>query len=276
MPTPAKASRRAAKSPARAYAAVAARLTADIAAGRHRVGGRLPTEDQIAQQFAVSRSTVRAALALLEDRGMLLRRPRIGTVVKASAPANRYTVAVGSLSELLEFLDSTLVTPVDVREIAATAALAAELGCAIGTRWIRVRTLRTPGAADAHPGGAKKGIALRGAVRKGDAAPLPISWTEYYLQPRFAGVVTHIGRRPGPVYPLLERRHGVAIERMEQDIGACAMPASIARRLATAAGSPALRVIHRMVSADAGTLYCTISLYPADRFRYVQALRRTG
>ncbi len=25
-----------------------------------------------------------------------------------------------------------------------------------------------------------------------------------------------------------------------------------------------------------GTLYCTISLYPADRFRYVQALRRTA
>ena len=278
MPAPAKASRRAAKSPARTYAAVAARLTEDIAAGRHRGGGRLPTEDQLAQQFAVSRSTVRAALALLEDRGMLLRRPRIGTVVKARAPANRYAVAVGSLSELLEFLDSTLVTPVDVREIAAPAALAAELGCAAGTRWIRVRTLRTPGAAGTLPQTAqvagKKVTAHRNTAR--NAAPLPISWTEYYLQPRFAGVVAHIGRRPGPVYPLLERRHGVAIERMEQDIGACAMPAAIARRLATRAGSPALRVIHRMVSADAGTLYCTISLYPADRFRYVQALRRTG
>lgn len=253
MPAPAKASRRAAKSPARTYRAVAERLSAEIAAGRRRVGERLPTEQQLAAQLGVSRSTVRAALALLEKQGMVARKPKVGTLVKACAPASRYAVAVGSISELLVFLDSTLVTPVDAEEIAAAPALAAELGCAPGTRWIRVRTLRTPAG-----------------------GRLPISWTEYYLQPRFRGVVAQIGRRAGPVYPLLERRYGAAIERMEQDIGACAMPAAIARRLSTPAASPALRVIHRMVSAADGTLYCTISLYPADRFRYVQALRRTA
>lgn len=253
MPAPAKASRRAAKSPARTYRAVAERLSAEIAAGRRRVGERLPTEQQLAAQLGVSRSTVRAALALLEKQGMVARKPKVGTLVKACAPASRYAVAVGSISELLVFLDSTLVTPVDAEEIAAAPALAAELGCAPGTPWIRVRTLRTPAG-----------------------GRLPISWTEYYLQPRFRGVVAQIGRRAGPVYPLLERRYGAAIERMEQDIGACAMPAAIARRLSTPAASPALRVIHRMVSAADGTLYCTISLYPADRFRYVQALRRTA
>lgn len=261
MPAPAKASRRAAKSPARTYRAVAERLSAEIAAGRRRVGERLPTEQQLAAQLGVSRSTVRAALALLEKQGMVARKPKVGTLVKACAPASRYAVAVGSISELLVFLDSTLVTPVDAEEIAAAPALAAELGCAPGTRWIRVRTLRTPSD---------------GTLRTPAGGRLPISWTEYYLQPRFRGVVAQIGRRAGPVYPLLERRYGAAIERMEQDIGACAMPAAIARRLSTPAASPALRVIHRMVSAADGTLYCTISLYPADRFRYVQALRRTA
>jgi DNA-binding GntR family transcriptional regulator len=103
---------------------------------------------------------------------------------------------------------------------------------------------------------------------------LPISWTEYFLRPRFRGVVAQIGKRPGPVYPLLERRFKVSIARIEQNIGACLMPAGIARRLATRTDSAALRVIHRMVSAKDGTLYCTVSLYPADRFRYVQALKR--
>jgi len=277
MPAPAKASRRAAKSPARTYRAVAERLSAEIAAGRRRVGERLPTEQQLAAQLGVSRSTVRAALALLEKQGMVARKPKVGTLVKACAPASRYAVAVGSISELLVFLDSTLVTPVDAEEVAAAPALAAELRCAPGTRWIRVRTLRTPAEGTLRtPAEGTLRTPAEGTLRTPKGGRLPISWTEYYLQPRFRGVVAQIGKRAGPVYPLLERRYGAAIERMEQDIGACAMPAAIARRLSTPAASPALRVIHRMVSAVDGTLYCTISLYPADRFRYVQALRRTA
>ena len=235
----------------RAYQAVASALLGEIERGRYQVGAQLQTEEQLSRRFAVSRSTVRAALSQLDKRGMIVRRPKIGTVLKAIAPADRYAVAVGSLSELLVFLDSTLVRPVDTAEVVATAALAADLGCAPGEQWIRVRTLRTPA---------------------GDQ--LPISWTEYFLRPRFRGVVAQIGKRPGPVYPLLERRFKVSIARIEQNIGACLMPAGIARRLATRADSAALRVIHRMVSAKDGTLYCTVSLYPADRFRYVQALER--
>lgn len=240
-----------AEGPVRAYRELESALLDDIGRGRYRVGDRLPTEQELARSYAVSRSTVRSALAQLEKRGMIVRRPRVGTIVKARAPNSRYAVAVGSLSELLVFLDSTLVRPVDSGDVKATSALAGDLGCAAGDPWIRVRTLRTPAG-----------------------EKLPISWTEYYLQPRFRSVVAQIGKRAGPVYPLLERRFKVAIARIEQDIGACAMPAAIARRLSAPPGSPALRVIHRMVSAREGTLYCTVSLYPADRFRYVQALRR--
>lgn len=237
----------------RAYQVVAGTLLGEIERGRYQVGAHLQTEEQLSSRFAVSRSTIRAALAQLEKRGMIVRRPKIGTILKAIAPADRYAVAVGSLSELLMFLDSTLVRPVDTVEVVATTKLAADLACASGDPWIRVRALRTPA---------------------GDK--LPISWTEYYVQPRFRRVVSQIGRRPGPVYPLLERRFKVSIARIEQDIGACLMPAGIARRLATRAGSAALRVIHRMLSAKDGTLYCTVSLYPADRFRYVQALKRAN
>jgi len=237
--------------PVRAYRALEETLRGEIARGRYRVGDRLPTEAQLGEAHGVSRATVRSALERLEKLGMIVRRPRVGTVVKARSPDSHYAVSVGSLSELLVFLDSTHVRPVDSGEVSASKDLATDLGCEPGDPWVRVRTLRTPA---------------------GDK--LPISWTEYYLQPRFRAVVAQMGRRAGPVYPLLEKRYKVAIARIEQDIGACAMPAAIARRLAAEPGSPALRVIHRMVSASGGTLYCTVSLYPAGRFRYVQALRR--
>ncbi|MCX7143689.1 MAG: GntR family transcriptional regulator [Proteobacteria bacterium] len=235
----------------RAYQTVADTLLREIEGGRYQIGANLPTEEQLSSRFSVSRSTVRAALAQLEKHGMIVRRRKTGTILKALTPTDRYAVAVGSLSELLVFLDSTLVRPEDAVDVVATTTLAADLGCAPGERWIRVRTLRTPA---------------------GDK--LPISWTEYYLQPRFRSVVAQIGKRPGPVYPLIERKFKVSIARIEQDIGACLMPPSLAKRLSTGTDSAALRVIHRMVSAKDGTLYCTVSLYPADRFRYVQALKR--
>jgi GntR family transcriptional regulator len=238
--------------PGRAYALIAAELISEIAGRRYRVGDRLPTEEQLADRFAVSRSTVRAALAELEQRGMVDRRPKVGTVIKAKAPESRFQVSVGSLAELLQFLGSTIVKPCRDEEIVATRSVADDLGCAIGERWRKVQALRT---------------------RSGDT--VPISWTDYYLRPRFASIVGRIGRKPGPVYPLLEQQFGVAIDRIEQDIGACLLPADVARELQAKARSAALRVIHRMISAHDGVLYCTISLYPADRFRYFQALKRS-
>jgi DNA-binding GntR family transcriptional regulator len=243
--------RNAASAPPRAYVVVASALIDEIGSQGYRVGDRLPTEEQLAGRFNVSRSTVRAALAELEQRGMVDRRPKIGTLIRAKRPESRYQVSVGSLAELLVFLGSTVVMPRRVVPVVADQAVAEDLGCAAGEQWIKVQTLRTPAG-----------------------STVPISWTDYYLRPRFKSVVERLGRKPGPVYPMLESRFGVSIDRIEQDIGACALPAAVARELKATARSPALRVIHRMLSAKDGILYCTVSLYPADRFRYVQALKR--
>jgi len=47
------------------------------------VGDSLPPEPALATEFRVSRETVRAALRGLEAEGLLLRRPRVGTVISA-------------------------------------------------------------------------------------------------------------------------------------------------------------------------------------------------
>ncbi len=236
----------------RAFQPIVTALLRDIDGGRYAIGDRLPTEADLCGHFGVSRFTVRAALAQLEERGIVRRRPKIGTVVSATAPKAEYAVSVGSLSELLAFLDSTLVTPLKVGEISADKAVARDLGCAVGETWIRIQTVRTQ-----------------------TGRSVPISLTDYYLRPRFKAIVREIGRKPGPVYPLLEKKYKVLIAAIEQDIGACLLPAAMARTLSAKTHSAALRVIHRMVSASDGALYCTVSVYPAERFRYVQALKRS-
>jgi|APFre7841882724_1041349.scaffolds.fasta_scaffold23815_2 DNA-binding GntR family transcriptional regulator len=237
----------------RAYQRIASALLDEIGGGRYPVGARLPTEAQLCERFNVSRATVRAALDDIERKGMVRRRPKIGTVVTASEVKNRYAVSVGSLSDLLQFLDSTVVRPREVEDVVANKTLAAELHCEEGTKWIRVGTVRTPASES-----------------------VPISWTDYYLPPRFRGVVTHFGKRVGPIYPLLERKYGIAIARIEQDIGACLLREPMAGLLSARPRAAALRVIHRMVNGDGASIYCTISVYPAERFRYVQVLTRSG
>ncbi|MGW6379397.1 GntR family transcriptional regulator [Rhodococcus sp. NPDC055112] len=61
-----------------------ARQVADVLRQQTLAGafaGTLPPEHDLAVEFAVSRNTVRAALALLKDEGLIDRAPRVGTQV---------------------------------------------------------------------------------------------------------------------------------------------------------------------------------------------------
>lgn len=55
----------------RSYQTVLGRIEADLAAGRLEVGGRLPGERVLAERFAVSRSSVREAIRVLEAMGLI-------------------------------------------------------------------------------------------------------------------------------------------------------------------------------------------------------------
>jgi DNA-binding FadR family transcriptional regulator len=61
---------RAVRSP-RAFEAIAAQIRDELAAGRLGVGSRLPSERDLAEQFGVSRNTLREALRSLEHAGLV-------------------------------------------------------------------------------------------------------------------------------------------------------------------------------------------------------------
>src|SRR6476659_6274264 len=69
----------------RLYRQVADQLRALIDSGEYRVGSRLPTERDIAEQLKVSRPTVREALIALEVEGRV--RIRVGSGIYVSEPA---------------------------------------------------------------------------------------------------------------------------------------------------------------------------------------------
>lgn len=81
VPTPAK--------PLPVYLQISELLARQIKAGYWRKGERLPTEAELAQTLDVAVGTVRKALALLSDQGVLERKQGSGTYVKQVAGTQR-------------------------------------------------------------------------------------------------------------------------------------------------------------------------------------------
>src|SRR5512142_2182255 len=70
-----------------------------LRSGNYAPGDRLPSEIELSQQWGISRPTLREALRLLEEEGVILRKHGVGTFVAAPGP-----VIEGGL-EVLESID---------------------------------------------------------------------------------------------------------------------------------------------------------------------------
>ncbi|HSH89774.1 MAG TPA: FadR/GntR family transcriptional regulator [Ramlibacter sp.] len=81
-------------------------LLEEIMAGRFSAGDRLPTENQLAQRFAVSRPVVREALQRLQTDGVVIARQGSGTYVQRS-PSQRVAELTSehSLHEVLQVME---------------------------------------------------------------------------------------------------------------------------------------------------------------------------
>ncbi len=236
------------------YAELADTLRQSIAEGRYPVGSTLPPEMELCSLHGVSRFTARAALATLQRQGYLTRRPRIGSVVLARDPQTKYSLLTNSAGDLLRYSGATDLHLVQTEDVQASATLAAELGCEPGEAWIKVSTYRTmPDTGEA------------------------VSWTDFYLRPEHRSVVPLIGKKRGPLRELLDGLQRRPVERVEQEIEACAVPKAIGQVLGVPARSPALRALYRLFcTGDGGRYYVAVCLYPAGRFRLAQTLMREG
>lgn len=119
-------------------------LRGRIHAGEWGPGDRLPSEPELARRRAVSRSSVRSAIAMLEEEGSVSRRHGSGTyVTHRPALTNdlRRNFGVSSLIASTGLEPGTAVETYEL--VAAPTAVAAALGVDVGaavTSWRRVRT----------------------------------------------------------------------------------------------------------------------------------------
>jgi GntR family transcriptional regulator len=233
------------------YQRIVADLRAEIAAGVLPPGARLPTERALRARFGVSRHTVREALRALRAEGLVTSRQGAGTTVVADGTPPLYVHAVASVDELLHYATETRYRPDGAGFVTVDALLAARLGCAVGTRWLRVEGFRYAG----------------------DAA-LPICWTEVFVRAEYDRVGDLIFHQPGPVYTLIEALYGERVAEVQQTLRATALPMAVARGLSAEPGSMGLEIARAYRTAAGRLIEVAFNLHPADRFVYTMTLRR--
>jgi DNA-binding GntR family transcriptional regulator len=123
-------------------ARIAHALSTDIQEGKYPIGSALPSENELAQSFGVSRHTIRIALTTLHDSGLITSHQGVGNIVRANNTSLRYAQSFDSLGNLLQYAANTPVEITGKSEVVANAAMAAWLGCKQGERWWRVTTIR--------------------------------------------------------------------------------------------------------------------------------------
>lgn len=226
------------------YRQVVDELLAKIDAGQLDVGDSLPPEPELAQQYLVSRHTVREALRILGEMGVVDRRPGAGTVIKARKPQPSYLQVIRSPQELLQYPASTLQVQ-GSRFVRSSRKLAALLQCRTGERWFQVQ-----------------------AVRRLRSDKTPICWLDLYLVPEYAGVLPLIGKRDQPVYEMILEKYGERTTSVSVDLGVSRIAAAMAEPLRAKADEPSLRVIRRYGGVDKRTFQISVSEHPADRYNY--------
>ena len=130
------------------YRDIAAELQKEIRLGSTPVGELLPTETELMARFGASRQTVREALRIITEQGLIVRRAGLGSVVIAAEPPVLFTHSVKSLNEWLRYSNETYRQVVRSSETVADRNLAALLKCEPGKHWFLIEAIRRQPVAD--------------------------------------------------------------------------------------------------------------------------------
>ena len=228
-------------SPVPLYYQLAENMETDIRSGRLSSGSHLDNEIELARQLGVSRPTVRRAIGLLANKGLVIRRHGIGTLV---VPVRvRRPVRLSSLyDDLKESGQAPTTRLLAFEHVPAPGEVANALKLSRGTRVLHFERLRL-------------------------ATEQPISLMVNFLPVALEELVTEAGLKTTGLYRLI-RQGGIHLRLASQTIGARSARPREARLLKVPAGAPLL-TMQRISYDDAGQpVEYGSHVYPAERYSF--------
>src|SRR6202165_2699754 len=228
-------------SPVPLYFQLAQNMETAIRSGRLSSGSHLDNELELARQLGVSRPTVRRAIGLLANKGLVIRRHGIGT----------------------------LVVPVRVRRPVRLSSLYDDLkesGQAPATRLLAIETVPAPGEV-AIALQLNRGTRVLHFERLRLATDQPIALMVNFLPIALEELVSEDALKTTGLYRLL-RQGGIHLRLASQSIGARSARPREARLLKVPTGAPLL-TMQRISYDDAGQpVEYGSHVYPAERYSF--------
>jgi GntR family transcriptional regulator len=230
-------------SPLPLYSQLKRALANQIAAGTLAPGDRLPSEPELCTRFALSRTTVRQALAELELEGTLRRERGRGTFV-----AERKDTS-GFLQSSLGFFDEA----VQQGHTVSSQVLRAELEPL--PMWA-AEALRLP---DGTPGVTLERLrSIDGSV---------VMYVQNHVLGEFAGTLLRTDLTRASLYATLRERHGIRVMDGRRVVEAVTASDRLAELLAVEPGFPLLFVESVSWNADGRPFECYRAWHRSDRSR---------
>lgn len=222
------------------YREIATVLQDSIRYGGYKVGDRLPTEEALAVEFAVSRLTVRRALDLLSASSLVDRRPRRGTIVRR-VPA--LAVTVSSLNRYAAIAKSIRTRFLGRAGGDADPTLARLFDVAPGSPVAELLFLR-----------------LRGETPIASVTMLFPDWAARALPPAPIDDARQINRALADA--------GIGLATLRQAIGAQNAGPELAQRIGIMPGAAVLRITRDKVTAEQRVFQRMVSHFRADLYEY--------
>jgi GntR family transcriptional regulator len=228
------------------YAALATAMRARIVAGEWPAGSAIPAEQTLAAEHGVALGTMRRALGLLAEQGLVERIHGRGTFVRqglSGAPMLRF----------FRFGDAGTEAPqsrILAREaLPAPAAAARVLGMGTGEQALRLKRLRSLGGQ-------------------------PVLFEEIWLPlPLFSSLAGSDPTTWGDLlYPLFAERCGVHVHRAVDTIAFGNLAAAHARALRLPAGHPCARVQRQAFDLAGRCVEWRTTLGDANAFHYTVSI----
>ncbi len=230
------------------YVRIRETLREEIETGALKPGDKLPSEDELATRFGVSRMTLRNSISELIDEGLIYRRRGVGTFVsRPHIERDHNRLSTFFDSAVSEGFDAEVrVLRQDVVESRPTVAR--ELGLAVGDPVIYIRTLRLADGA-------------------------PITLHDEFVPHRLCPQLLHEDVRSKMSWQALEH-HGHRIKRAVQRIEAISAEGEVAQLLEMEEGEPVLYKRRTVFAADGTPVEFAFCYNRGDRYSVNMTLTR--
>ena len=225
-------------------------LRRKILSGELQPLATIPTEDALAQEFDVSRITIRQALGLLEKDGLVIRQRGRGTFVSEAVKAYESAKLTGSMEDLILMGVQTSTKILDFSWIEAPQSVKERLGLGEASQVLRIEKIR-------------------------HVESSPFSFVINYLPQRIGQKIKAEDLTAKPLLMVLEENLGIRPDEADQTIEATIADAHVAPLLDIRVGDPLLKVERTVFDVRNRPVECVFVLYRADKYFLNVKLKRT-